>query len=263
MVMSLLEIEKLNAGYGRKKVISDISLTLTEGQMVGIVGPNGSGKSTLIKAICRGIPSKGKLIALGQDIRKLSEREWARLCTYVPQRSGLAIEITALEAVLMGFHPYLGILERPGQDMRRKAEKLLVQLGLEEQINVNYMELSEGQKRLCTLARSLVTEASVFLLDEPDAALDFGARDRFLQILSEQLQSRKGGTLLAVHDINLALYYCDTIYLMKQGQIIGQIRPKEDATEEMEKKLSYLYGGVRLVVIDREQGGRSTVMVHV
>lgn len=260
--MSILSVEDLSAGYGKKEIVSGITLTVKKGQIAGILGPNGCGKSTFLKALCKGISYRGKIMVENQDIHDLSEKKYAKFCSYVPQRSGLSIEISTLEVVLMGFHPYLGLLESPGKDMRKKATEMLSQVGLLEYINTNYMELSEGQKRLCILARSLVADAKLYLLDEPDAALDFQMRDRVLQLVVQKVNAMQGGALCTLHDASLALSYCDCLYLMKQGEIVGAIFPGKDTITDMEQNLSKLYGPVRLVEHTQDNGEQKLLMVH-
>ena len=245
--MSILQVENLCAGYGKKTIINDISITIEKGELVGLLGPNGCGKSTLMKALCKGIESEGCVLLDQINVNDLSEKELAKMCSYVPQSSGLAIDITAKDAVLMGFYPYLGIFESPGEVMHKKAEEILTELGLGEQVSANYMELSEGQKRLCILARSLVTDAKLLLMDEPDAALDFGVRNKILQMVIDEIKKRQSGVLCNLHDANLALAYCNRIYLMKDGQITNTICPDKDSVEYMEECLSDLYGSVKLL----------------
>lgn len=260
--MSLLHIEELKAGYGKKSIINDISLEIKEGQIVGILGPNGCGKSTLIKALCKGIPSEGVVRICEQDAKALTEKELAKLCAYVPQSSGISIDISALEVVLMGFYPYMGLLERPNAQMKQKACELLNSLGLEKEIDSNYLELSEGQKRMCILARSLVTDSKLFLMDEPDASLDFNVRNHLLQRIKKQVKDGEAGALLSLHDTDLALLFCDKIHLMRDGVFIDVIKPQEDLLQDMEQKLQRVYGNIRLLEYQNENGTRKIVMVH-
>lgn len=260
--MSLLQVEALQAGYGKKNIIQDISLKVDAGKIVGILGTNGCGKSTLIKAVCKGISFQGIVCVNGNDVKKMSERELARVCSYMPQKSGLAIDISVLEVVLMGFYPYLDILERPNSRMREQACEMLACVGFTKDISSNYMELSEGQKRLCILARSLVAETKLLIMDEPDASLDFGIRNRLMQIIKERVDSNETGVLLTLHDTDLALSNCDEIYLMKEGRIVNKIIPCEEALSDMEQKLSKLYGRVRIQEYFSEAGTRKLIMLQ-
>lgn len=260
--MSLLQVESIKAGYGKKTVIWDISMQLQEGQIVGLLGPNGCGKSTLIKALCNGISYQGSVKICDQDMKAMTEKEISKLCSYVPQSSGLSIDISALEVVLMGFYPYLDILQRPDKHMRKKAQDMLKRVGLKSELHANYMELSEGQKRMCILARSLVSDVKLLLMDEPDASLDFGVRNHLFQILQERVANGRTGALLSLHDADLALAYCQSIYLMLNGQIVGEIHPREDSVLTMQQKLCALYGDIKLLEYERENKERRVTMVR-
>lgn len=260
--MSILNIENLSAGYGKKTIISEISLTVNEGQIIGVLGANGCGKSTLIKAVCNGITSSGSIVIDGFNIKSLSEKELSKICSYVPQRSGLSIDISVFDTVMMGFYPYLKLLESPSQDMKNRVEEIITSVGLGNQINCNYMELSEGQKRLCILARSLVGKNKLLLLDEPDGALDFSVRNHILQLVHERTKNIQGGVLLTLHDVNLALANCDMIYLMKDGKIVGDLNPKTDALKDIECKLSDLYGKIRMLDYINDNNEKQIIMVQ-
>lgn len=259
--MNLLQVENLYAGYGKKQIVQDFSLKIEAGQIVGILGPNGCGKSTLIKALCKGIPYSGNVIMDGHDVRDISEKELAQICSYVPQRSGLSIDISVKDAVMMGFQPYLKLLESPSKEMHDKARKIIEKIGLKEQMADNYMELSEGQKRLCILARSFVADSKLMLMDEPDGALDFGVRNHLLQMVSQNVKNYQGGVLITLHDMNLALAYCDSIYLMKDGKLVDVMNPKEDSIKDMEEKLTKLYGEIRLIEYEESQHNRKHVII--
>lgn len=260
--MSLLQVEHLFSGYGKQTVLQDVNLSVNDHEMIGILGPNGCGKSTLLKTICNGISYKGLITINNQDIQKLSEKEFAKLCSYVPQRSGLSIDISAIETVLMGFQPHLSFLENPNSKMRKQAEDFLTQIGMEQKINANYLELSEGQKRLCILARSLVTNAAFLLLDEPDASLDFTMRHKIMQIVLDQVKQNGCSALFSLHDANLALSYCDRIYLMKDGKFVDTICPGQQSISEMEQKLSIIYGDIHILTYKNEAGKTAYTIVQ-
>lgn len=260
--MSILCVENLYAGYGKNDIVKDLSMSVNEGQMVGIIGQNGCGKSTFIKAVCKGVLSRGNILIDNKALEKLSEKELSKLCSYVPQKSGLSIDISVMDVVLMGFHPYLGLFGSPDKAMRGKALDILKYIGLDNKAHDNYMELSEGQKRLCILARSLVADTKLLLLDEPDSFLDFGVRNTLLKLVADRSRTNKTGVLLALHDINLALEYCDLIYLMKDGSLVDSIIPKKDKLGEMEQKLSCIYGGIKLIEYSKENGEKKNIMVQ-
>ena len=258
--MSILEVRQLTAGYGGKKVLQGVSFSLMPGELVGILGENGSGKTTLLKSICGIVPHGGKCLVGGTDSRSLSPRALARQVSFIPQQSGISIDLSALDVVLMGFNPQLGLLEYPSQDMKQQARRALHQVGLAGREEENYQTLSQGQKQLCMLARTLVSQARLLLLDEPESALDFGGRYRMLSQLRRCL-GEHCGALVTLHDPQLALNCCDRLLLLGGGKLLGEICPKQDSLESMEEKLIGLYGGLTLLRAENRQGLRQLVLL--
>ena len=112
--MSFFSADSIRAGYGGKCILHNISFGVEKGHLTGILGANGSGKTTLLKAVCGILPHSGTCTLDGKRLEALSPRALARHCSYIPQRSGICIDISALDVVLMGFNPRLGLLEHPG-----------------------------------------------------------------------------------------------------------------------------------------------------
>lgn len=258
--MSILEVRQLTAGYGGKEVLQGVSFSLMPGELVGILGENGSGKTTLLKSICGIVPHGGKCLVGGMDSRSLSPRALARQVSFIPQQSGISIDLSALDVVLMGFNPRLGLLEYPSQDMKQQARRALREVGLAGREEENYQTLSQGQKQLCMLARTLVSQARLLLLDEPESALDFGGRYRMLTQLRRCLGGHCGA-LVTLHDPQLALNCCDRLLLLGGGKLLGEICPRQDSLESMEEKLIGLYGGLTLLRAENRQGLRQLVLL--
>lgn len=258
--MSILEVRQLTAGYGGKKVLQGVSFSLMPGELVGILGENGSGKTTLLKSICGIVPHGGSCLVGGTDSRSLSPRALARQVSFIPQQSGISIDLSALDVVLMGFNPRLGLLEYPSQDMKQQARRALREVGLAGREEENYQTLSQGQRQLCMLARTLVSQARLLLLDEPESALDFGGRYRMLTQLRRCLGGHCGA-LVTLHDPQLALNCCDRLLLLGGGKLLGEICPRQDSLESMEEKLIGLYGGLTLLRAENRQGLRQLVLL--
>ena len=258
--MSILEVRQLTAGYGGKEVLQGVSFSLMPGELVGILGENGSGKTTLLKSICGIVPHGGSCLVGGTDSRSLSPRALARQVSYIPQQSGISIDLSALDVVLMGFNPRLGLLEYPSQDMKQQARRALREVGLAGREEENYQTLSQGQRQLCMLARTLVSQARLLLLDEPESALDFGGRYRMLGQLRRCL-GEHCGALVTLHDPQLALNCCDRLLLLGGGKLLGEICPRQDSLESMEEKLIGLYGGLTLLRAENRQGLRQLVLL--
>ena len=259
--MSFFSVNDLCAGYGSVHVFEDISFEIAEGTLIGILGANGSGKTTLLKAVCGILPHKGNCVLDGTMLEGLSPRNIAKLCSYIPQRSGITIDISVLDVVLMGFNTQLGLLARPDATMREAAVHALAQVGLAGREEENYLHLSEGQKQLCILARTLVTQSKLLLLDEPESALDFRYRYRMLEIIRSWVNEKRIGAIAALHDPGLALNYCDRILLLHEGKLLGSISPREDALSHMEALLSKVYGSVSLEQVRNRSGRTQLVML--
>ena len=259
--MSYLSVNAVTAGYGRQNVIEHISFDLESGHLMGVIGSNGSGKTTLMKALCGILPHGGTCFLEGAVLENLSARQMARLVSYIPQRSGIAIDISALDVVLMGFNPHLGLLEHPTGKMKEAAMEALTRVGLAGKEETNYLHLSEGQKQLCILARTLVSESRILLLDEPESALDFRYRYRMLAILKQWVSQGTRAAILTLHDPGLALNYCDRLILLSEGSVAGILNPVSDSLTQMEEQLSRIYGDVSLHRCRDHQGMEHLVML--
>ena len=259
--MSFFDAKHLTAGYGKTMVVSDVSFSMDSGCLTGVIGANGSGKTTLLKALCGILPHSGECVLGGTALEQLSARQMARLCSYIPQRSGVNIDISALDVVLMGFNPQLPLLSHPTAAMRTKAQEALTQVGLAGKADINYLQLSEGQKQLCILARTLVSESRLLLLDEPDSALDFRFRYNMLDLLRSWTAERERSVIVTLHDPALALNYCDQLLILEDGSLSDILHPQTDLVEQMEKALSRIYGSVSLQRLRSRSGRTQLVML--
>lgn len=259
--MSFFSVDHLRAGYGKKNILSDISFSLEQGHILGILGANGCGKTTLLKCLCGILSHGGECTLLGEKLEALSAKQIAQVCSYIPQRSGISIDISALDVVLMGFNPKLRLLELPNEEMKQKAKEALALVGLVGRENENYLSLSEGQKQLCILARTLISDANLLLLDEPESALDFRFRYQTLAILKAWVVQKQRGAIVTLHDGTLALNDCDELLLLSDGKVLGTVHPKTDPIEKTEEMLSHIYGSISLQRCFGKDGREHIVMI--
>ncbi len=260
--MSFFSVKNMEVGYGKSKVISKLSFEAEAGKITGIIGANGCGKTTLLKAICGILPHEGSCWLDERKLEELSAKQLAAICSYVPQRSGIMIDISALDVVLMGFNPKLKLLEYPTEAMKEEASRMLAHVGLIGKESMNYLHLSEGQKQLCIMARTLIAGSQLLLLDEPESALDFQFRYQILKILHDWVLEEKRAAVVTLHDPALALNYCDKLILLSQGEKVGELHPKTDAPDHMEKMLSMIYGEVSLQFCIGRNGKGQLVMLR-
>ncbi len=240
-------VEGLSAGYGPKKVLKELSFELGTHELVGILGANGCGKTTLIKALGGILPYRGHAVLDGRELGECAPREAALLCGYLPQRSGLSLPLSLTETVMMGFNARLRLLETPDRSMRREAEEALDRAGLRERAEENFLTLSEGQKQAVLLARATVCDHRLLLADEPEAALDFSERHRMMRFLKAWASEGDRAVLAVLHDPQLALRFCDRLLLVGEGGLLAELCPGRETAEESSRKLSLIYGPVRLI----------------
>lgn len=215
-----LRLDKVRLGYGKRTVLHNISLEAKPGEMLGIIGPNGSGKSTLIRGITRLIsPSSGRIFLDGQDIASISRLDLARLVAVVPQNPVLPELFTALEVVLMGRTPHLGLFRHEGEKdlaiVRRAMEATQTVAFAERRIG----ELSGGERQRLTIARALAQEPKIMLLDEPTAHLDINYQIETLDLARQLCLEQELIVVTTLHDLNLAAQYCDRLVMLSDGKI--------------------------------------------
>ncbi|MCL2221647.1 MAG: ABC transporter ATP-binding protein, partial [Oscillospiraceae bacterium] len=170
----MLIIDSVSIGYADKQVVKNVSFTVSQGEFCALLGLNGSGKTTLLKGICGLLPiSDGRCFFDKIDLTKLGEKNRAKYVSLIPQRHSKLIGVTVMDAVLMGLNAKLGFLEFPSHQDKDSARNALEKMGVSHLANEDFSKLSEGQKQLVILARTLVQDAPIMLMDEPDSALDF------------------------------------------------------------------------------------------
>ena len=204
-----LEIADLSVRYGENTALTGVDAVIPPGVVVGLIGPNGSGKSTLLKAIAGVLsPATGRIMLAGEDIRGRASR-----VAFVPQREDVNWDfpVTARDVVLMGRYRSIGWLRWPGREDRRRADEALARLGLGGMGHRHISQFSGGQQQRVFLARAMVQDPEIVLLDEPFTGIDVKNREVFHGAIQDF--ARSGVTaLIATHD--LAEVQATTDYLM-------------------------------------------------
>lgn len=258
----MFAVENLTVTLGTNPVLQNVSFTVeAPGQLVGLLGVNGSGKTTLLRAIAGLLPHTGRCMLDGMALENLSTRRRAQTVSYIPQQSGISVSLSAREVVLMGCNPHLGVLQGPTAAMRTAAEEALRTVGLAEKAGQGYLTLSGGERQLCILARTMVENASLLLLDEPDSALDLANRSRMAAQLAALVHSGSKTALLCLHDPALALDWCDTLILLQNGQAAAVLHPKIDPPKTLQAALTAVYGPLELLPVTDSTGNARLVLL--
>jgi len=229
----MLDINKLSIRLGEKKTIAVDQSRAYSGKITGIVGPNGAGKSTLLKAIVNDIPSQGIIQLHEDELTSWRKEELAKNMAYLPQSSELTFFFTAREVVELGAIP-LSLSKAKIHNEIQRLMKLTDCIHLADQ---PFPLLSGGEKQRIHLARVLLqlSQASyppLLLLDEPLAALDLGQQHHVMALLNNLTKERNFIVVIVIHDLNHALRYCDSIWLMQNGTMIGEGDPTTVLSKE-------------------------------
>lgn len=218
----LLEIDQLTITLAKRSVLTGISLTVSEGELVAIVGPNGAGKTTLLRCAAGLLQAwQGGAVSLGgRLISEMEARERARVVAYVPQQFRAAVPFTVEEFLLLGRYPQLGAWSSPGPSDYDVIATVLKLTRLDYLRLRQVEELSGGERQRVLLAAALVQEPKLLLLDEPTAFLDPGGQVEARQLLAEVRAQYKLGVLIATHDLNGALLNADRVVGLRDGKCI-------------------------------------------
>ncbi|MDI9394423.1 MAG: ABC transporter ATP-binding protein [Euryarchaeota archaeon] len=229
--MSGIEAVDLCFSYGKMMIVRQVSFELEAGEILTILGANGCGKTTLLKCLNMLLKPEGRVMVDNLDLRTLSSRDLAMLMGYVPQIHSPGFPYRVLDVAVSGRTPRLGfsIPSKNDYDLAREA---LCRVGVGHLADKFYTQISGGELKLVLIARALVQEPKVLLLDEPTSNLDFKNRVLVLKILQEI--SKEGiSVIMSEHDPNLASLFSDKVLLMmNKGEIVSYGPSKEVLTSE-------------------------------
>jgi len=231
-----IQVTDLTVAYRHKPVLWDVDLEVPNGVLLAIVGPNGAGKTTLMRSILGLVrPAAGTVRVLER-----APRQQSRLIAYVPQRGSVDWDFpaTVLDTVIMGTYGALGWVRRPGRQERDRARDALARVGMEAFERRQISQLSGGQQQRVFLARALVQDARIYLMDEPFQGVD-ATTERAIVGLLRELRTQ-GRTVVAVHhDLQTVAEYFDWVTLLNVRRIASG--PVDEVFTE--KNLRLAYGG--------------------
>ncbi|GAB4192113.1 MAG: metal ABC transporter ATP-binding protein [Simkaniaceae bacterium] len=241
------EVENLTVHIDRRPILWDINFSIPSGSLVGIIGPNGAGKSTLLKSLLQLIrPLSGRVKFFGQPYKKVQKQ-----IAYVPQKESVDWDFptTVFDVALMGRYGKLGFFKWPRAADMEAAKSTLEMLGLLSMKDRQISQLSGGQKQRLFLARALLQEADLYLLDEPFAGVDL-TTEKMIIDLFKQLKSQGKTVVVVHHDLNSVEEYFDQVIILNTRLVaVGSVEEAfrmENIQEAFGKRGSLLNEAVRI-----------------
>ena len=224
----VLQIESLSASYGENQALSNVSLAVQRGEIVGLIGPNGAGKSSLIKVISGVLKSSsGEVYVNGTAVQTLSPAERARMVAVVPQAHQLGGAFSVRQTVLLGRTAYLGFLGKPQEKDLEIVEWAMRETSIAGLANRKLAEISGGEQQRVLLARALAQQSQVLLLDEPTNHLDLKYQVDLLKLLRTLVRQQDLSVLMAMHDLNQVSGVVDRAAILVGG-VLQCVGPPEE-----------------------------------
>ncbi|MCL2073179.1 MAG: ABC transporter ATP-binding protein [Marinilabiliaceae bacterium] len=251
--------QHLSIGYkrGKRKTIlhGNINVSLEEGEFVAIIGPNGAGKSTLLKTFAGFLPKlSGDIIIQNKNSDTISELERAKIISVVLTDRPFIENMSVFELVALGRTPYTGYFGKIEKKDKLLIKKSIKDVGLQGFDNKFITDLSDGERQKAFIAKALVQEAPIMLLDEPTAFLDLPSRVEIMHILKELAINKNKTILLSTHDLELAMQTADKLWLIAQGLHLKIGVPEDLAIEGIFK----IYFERKGIIFDNDTGQFST-----
>jgi iron complex transport system ATP-binding protein len=219
-----LHAEHVSWAVATQHIVDSVTLSAADGEFVGLLGPNGSGKSSLLRTIYRLLkPQAGAILLDDANVWQLSAHEVARRMAVVTQEHTGDFDFSVFEMVLMGRNPHKGMFDRDTDTDFQLVQEALHRVDMASFAQRSFLTLSGGEKQRVLIARALVQQARFLVLDEPTNHLDIHYQLSILELVRQVRVT----TIAALHDLNLAAYYCDRLYVLKQGQVVESGTPEQ------------------------------------
>lgn len=215
-----LTVENLCCSYGKRTILQNISFDQPSGTFLALLGPNGTGKTTLLKAIGMLSPPKsGHCLWNGQNLGSMPSSQRAHHLAYLPQNTSVPFQIKAIDLILLGRFPYASFA--PKRADKEAVIRVLDSLGLTSLAFRDVSRLSGGERQQILLARALVQQPQLLLLDEPTSSLDLKNQLQTMQIVRKLCHENGLTAITAIHDLNLAAMFCDRFLMLRESSLFA------------------------------------------
>jgi iron complex transport system ATP-binding protein len=221
------------AAVGGTPILDAVDLAVPRGTWLSILGPNGAGKTTLLRTLAGGLAYDGHIAIAGRDNRSLSPRERAKLLAVVPQLPVIPPATTVFDYVLLGRAPHQGLRLGASLADRRLTIGTLQRLDLDRFVDRRVDSLSGGERQRVVLARALVQDTEILVLDEPTAFLDIGHQLEILELIADLRTDRALTVVTTLHDLSIAGQFADLAAVLANGRIVAAGRPAEVLTPDL------------------------------
>lgn len=217
--MEILKTSALSIGYDDKTVVSNINVTLNEGDIIALVGPNGAGKSTLFKTFSTHIkPVGGKIELFGKDLISYSPKERAKLLGIVLTERPDDMFLKVFDVVAAGRYPYTGMFGKLSEKDENEIKASLELVGVNHLIDRVFNTLSDGEKQKVMIAKAIAQNTPVIMLDEPTAFLDYPSKIELFSLLKRLAKEQHKAILFSSHDLELLLRYTDNLWIIAKNK---------------------------------------------
>lgn len=235
----MLSVKNVSVAFSSSPILEDISFQLHKGKVLGLIGPNGAGKTTLIRAINGSVEiEQGKIIFKKQDLTSMKVQDRAKLITTVTQTRTIPAGFKVKQIVQMGRTPYLNWFGNTTSADDKIVENAMRRTNILHLADFMAEELSGGEQQRVILARAFTQNTPLLLLDEPTTHLDIRFQMEFLELLFDHVKQWHTSIIIAMHDLNQAMRFCDEVLLLSQGKVYASGKPQKVLTE---KTLSKVY----------------------
>ncbi|MBK0079342.1 ABC transporter ATP-binding protein [Kosakonia sp. S58] len=222
--------ENITWKVGKKVIVNDVSMTVARGETVGLLGPNGSGKSSLLRVLA-GLrrPHKGRVLLDGQNLHRLPKKQLARRVAFVEQHGMTDANMRVRDVVKLGRIPHHSPFSSWSTEDEETISAALARVDMLEKSQQGWLTLSGGERQRVHIARALAQMPSEILLDEPTNHLDIHHQLQLMKLISELPVT----SIVAIHDLNHALMFCDSLIVMQHGTVVASGTPQAILTEEL------------------------------